>query len=65
MHENDAAVRAERTARFALRREALAASRAELLRLHRSREIDDDALRALEDELDLEDIKLRSLIEAR
>jgi monovalent cation/hydrogen antiporter len=62
VHENNAAVRAERTARFALRHEALAASRTELLRLHRSREIEDDDLVALEDELDLEEIKLRSQI---
>ena len=62
VHENDAAVRAEHAARFALRREALAASRAELLRLHRSRAIEDDSLRVLEEELDLEEIKLRSQI---
>jgi monovalent cation/hydrogen antiporter len=65
VHENDAAVRAERVARLTLRREALAASRTELLRLHRSREIEDDALRALEQELDLDEIKLRSLIGSR
>ncbi len=58
VHENDAVVRAERAARLALHREALAASRAELLRLHRSREIGDDALSALEQELDIEEIKL-------
>jgi CPA1 family monovalent cation:H+ antiporter len=60
VHENDAAVRAERAARMSLRREALTASRTELLRLFRSREIEDDDLRALEQELDLEEIKLRS-----
>jgi monovalent cation/hydrogen antiporter len=59
VNENDAVVRAERTARLSLRREALAASRAELLRLHRSREIEDDALHALEQELDLEELRLR------
>ncbi len=62
VNENDAVVRAERTARFSLRREALAASRAELLRLHRSREIEDDALHALEQELDLEELRLRPQI---
>ncbi len=62
VHENAAAVRAERAARLTLRRDALAAARAELLRLHRSREIDGDALRALERELDLEEIRLRTLI---
>jgi Na+/H+ antiporter len=61
VHENAGAVRAERAARLTLRREALAASRAELLRLYRSREIEDDALRAVEQELDLEEITLRSL----
>jgi len=59
VHENDAAIRAERAARLVLRRQALAASRTELLRLHRSGEIEDDALRALEQELDLEEIKLQ------
>jgi monovalent cation/hydrogen antiporter len=60
VHENAGAVRAEHVARLALRRDALGASRTELLRLHRSNEIEDDALRALEQELDLEEIKLRS-----
>jgi Na+/H+ antiporter len=60
VHENAAAVRAERAARFALRRDALAASRAELLRLYRSREIEDDTLRTLEEELDLEELRVRS-----
>ena len=59
VNENDAVIRAERSARFSLRREALAAGRAELLRLHRSREIEDDTLYALEQELDLEEIRLR------
>jgi CPA1 family monovalent cation:H+ antiporter len=61
-HGSDAAARAEHTARLSLRRQALVASRAELLRLHRSREIGDDALRALEQELDIEEIKLRPYI---
>jgi CPA1 family monovalent cation:H+ antiporter len=55
-------VRAEHAARFALRREALDASRAELLRLHRAQEIGDDALSVLERELDLEEVKLRSQV---
>ena len=58
VHENDAVVRAELVARLALHRQVLAASRAELLRLHRSREIGDDALSALEQELDIEEIRL-------
>ncbi len=59
VHENDAAARAESLARMTLRRDALAASRMELLRMHRAREIEDDSLRALELELDLEELKLR------
>ena len=62
VHENAGAARAEQAARFALRREALDASRTELLRMYRSREIGDDALSVLEQELDLEDVKLRSQI---
>jgi len=62
VHENAGAVRAEHAARFALRREALDASRAELLRLHRAQEIGDDALSVLEQELDLEEVKLRSQV---
>jgi monovalent cation/hydrogen antiporter len=58
-NENDAVIRTERTARLSLRLQALAASRTELLRLHRSREIEDDALQALEQELDLEELRLR------
>jgi Na+/H+ antiporter len=64
VHENAATVRAEHAARLVLRREALAASRTELLRLYRAREIEEDALRALEQELDLEDIQLRSQLRA-
>jgi CPA1 family monovalent cation:H+ antiporter len=59
VNENDAVIRAERTARLSLRLQALAASRTELLRLHRAREIEDDALQALEQELDLEELRLR------
>ena len=55
---DDAAVHAEIVARRSLRREALAAARAELLRLHRSGDIGDDALNALEQELDLEEVRL-------
>ena len=59
VNENDAVIRAERTARLSLRLQALTASRTELLRMHRSREIEDDALQALERELDLEELRLR------
>jgi sodium/hydrogen exchanger family protein len=57
---HDAAVHAEIVARLSLRREALAAARSELLRLHRSGDIGDDALNALEQELDLDEIRLPS-----
>ena len=60
--DSSAAVRAERTARFAIRRDALAASRTELLRLHRTRQIEDGALRVLEEELDIEELKLRPVV---
>jgi Na+/H+ antiporter len=62
VNENDAVMRAEGTARLALRRQALAASRTELLRLHRTREIEDDALQTLEQELDIEELRLRPQI---
>jgi hypothetical protein len=55
---DDAAVHALIVARLSLRLEALAAARAELLRLHRAGDIGDDALNALEQELDLEEIRL-------
>jgi CPA1 family monovalent cation:H+ antiporter len=60
---DDAAAHAEIVARLSLRREALAAARAELLRLHRAGDIPDDALNALEQELDLEEIRLPRIIE--
>ncbi len=62
VNENSAAIRAERAARFAIRRDALAASRTELLRLHRTRQIEDGALRVLEEELDIEELKLRPVV---
>jgi hypothetical protein len=58
VNTDDAAVHALIVARHSLRREALAAARSELLRLHRSGDIGDDALNALEQELDLEEIRL-------
>ena len=58
---DDAAVHALIVARLSLRREALAAARAELLRLHRAGDIGDDALNALEQELDLEELYLQQV----
>ena len=63
--KDDAAVHAQIMARLSLRREALAAARAELLRLHRAGEIPDNALNALEQELDLEEIRLPQAIERK
>jgi CPA1 family monovalent cation:H+ antiporter len=58
-HERGAAARAERAARLSLRIEALGAARSRLLALHRSGDIHDDVLQALEQELDLDELRLR------
>lgn len=55
----DAAARAERQALLALRLEAAAASRTELLRLHRVGDVHDEVMRRLEHELDLEELRVR------
>jgi CPA1 family monovalent cation:H+ antiporter len=55
----NAAARAERQALLSLRLEASAASRAELLRLHRAGDVQDEVLRRLEQELDLEELRMR------
>ena len=62
-HELGGALRAERAARLSLRLEAVAASRAQLLWLHRVGDIHDDILHALEQELDLEELRLREQLE--
>jgi CPA1 family monovalent cation:H+ antiporter len=54
-----AAARARREAHLALRLEAIASGRAEVLRRHRNREIHDEVLRKLEHELDLEELRFR------
>lgn len=54
----------EATARLVLLLEARAAERKALLALHRSGELDDDALRALQEELDLEELRLRRSLAA-
>ena len=55
-HLNDA-----RRDHFAAALEALAAGRAELIRLHRSGDLHDSVLHAIESELDLEELRLRQL----
>jgi CPA1 family monovalent cation:H+ antiporter len=58
---NPAAAEAERLAMLALKLEALAEQRALLLRLYRAREVDDLTARAVTEELDLEELRLRNL----
>jgi hypothetical protein len=58
-----AAAATERATLLTLRLEALAAQRALLLRLYRAREVDDHAVRMLETELDLEELRLSQLRE--
>jgi Na+/H+ antiporter len=53
------AIRAERAARRDLRLHALQASRARMLLMHRNRDLSDGELRAIEEELDLEELRLR------
>jgi CPA1 family monovalent cation:H+ antiporter len=54
----------EATARLLLLLEARVAERQELLALHRAAELDDDALRVLQEELDLEELRLRRSLAA-
>jgi CPA1 family monovalent cation:H+ antiporter len=56
---NPAAAEAERITLLGLKLDALAAQRALLLRLYRASEVDDHTMRALTDELDLEELRLR------
>ncbi len=62
LHQLGGAVRAERLARLSLRLEAVGASRSQLLGMHRSGDIHDDVLQVLEQELDLEELRLRELL---
>ncbi len=62
-HEQGGALQAERAARLTLRLEAVAASRGQLLLMHRTGDIHDDVLHALEQELDLEELRLREQLE--
>jgi hypothetical protein len=50
-----------RTSHFGVALEAVAAGRRELIRLHRTGDIHDSILRALESELDLEELRLQQL----
>ncbi len=61
-HESGGAARAERAARLSLRLEALEAERARLLAMHRAGDIHDEILQSLEQELDLDELRLRGLI---
>ncbi len=61
-HERGAAARAERAARLSLRIEAVGSARARLLAMHRVGDIHDDVLQALEQELDLDEVRLREQI---
>jgi CPA1 family monovalent cation:H+ antiporter len=54
----------EAMARLVLLLEARAAERRALLGLHRAGELDDDALRVLQEELDLEELRLRRSLAA-
>ena len=53
-----------RNEHFSVVLDAIAAGRAELLRLHRAGEIHDSVLQALEEQLDLEEISARQVIGA-
>ncbi len=59
--EASGALESERLAHFSVVLAAIAAGRAELLRLHRSGELDDSVLQALEHELDLEELRTRRI----
>ncbi len=63
LHQLGGAVRAERIARLSLRLEAIGASRVQLLAMHRAGDIHDDVLQVLEQELDLEELRFRELLE--
>lgn len=54
----------EMSARLVLMLEARAAERAALIALHRAGDIDDEALNALQEELDLEEVRLRRSLAA-
>jgi len=54
-----AAARAERAAKLSLRLQASSAARTELLRLYRAGDIHDEVLRKLEQDLDLEELRIR------
>lgn len=58
---NPAAAAAERLALLGLKLEAIAAQRTLLLQLYRRHEVDDRTARALTDELDFEELRLRRL----
>jgi monovalent cation/hydrogen antiporter len=59
IHQGGAAALAERAGRLSLRLEAIEAARRRLLELHRIGEIHDEVLDTLEQELDLDELRLR------
>ena len=63
LHQLGGALRAERIARLSLRLEAIGASRVRLLAMHRAGDIHDDVLQVLEQELDLEELRYRELLD--
>lgn len=63
LHQLGGALRSERIARLSLRLEAIGASRVQLLAMHRAGDIHDDVLQVLEQELDLEELRFRELLE--
>ncbi len=60
--EAEDSLKEHRQAHFSVILDAVAAGRAELLRLHRAGEIHDSVLHALEQELDLEEMRARQVI---
>ena len=60
--EAEESLQGHRDAHFSVILDAVAAGRAELLRLHRSGEIHDSVLHALEEELDLDEMRARQAI---
>ena len=64
LRDEGAALEVERSDHFAAALGALASGRGELIRLHRAKQIHDSVLRVIEDELDLEELRLLRAVEA-
>jgi Na+/H+ antiporter len=65
IHQGGAAALAERAGRLSLRLDAIDAARARLLELHRIGEIHDEVLQTLEEELDLDELRIRGQLGRR